>query len=74
MGKIIEKQNQPNSYIWEGLTKGKLIMMAVEFGRLKNIDALANDCYYDIMNHFHKNDMEMFLYIEKYLKEKGVSL
>jgi hypothetical protein len=54
-----------NSFTWQNLTEGKLMMLARICKAKSESDALANDCYHDILNFYYEHDKPTYEYIKK---------
>lgn len=65
----IKKQPGFNRFQWNDLTEGKLLMLA-RLTKLAadNGNALANDCYHEILNFFYEYEFETYQYIESHVK------
>lgn len=56
----------PNNYDWQGLSTGKLFMLAKLCKQHRKQDPIANDCYCAIRNAFYEYDEQSYKFIEKY--------
>jgi hypothetical protein len=55
-----------NDFTWKHLTEGKLMAMAhICKQAADNGDALANDCYHEILNFFYDYDKKIYEMLNK---------
>ena len=57
-----------NTYQWNGLSTGKLMMLAEMTGKMAEEHPLAHDCFHEIANVFYETDKQTYEYIQKFHK------
>ena len=65
MAKSITQNKAYNSYKWDGLTKGKLLCIAIALAGYHH-DAnnpIAYDCYREITNYLYETDQDQYKYV-----------
>jgi len=57
----IKAQRGNNQFQWSNLTEGKLLALArITKVAANNGDALANDCYHEILNFFYATNKQFY--------------